>query len=642
VKQALLIVALVLALRLPFLNQAIQGDDVYYLYGAEHAQIEPFHPTHASYVFQGDKVDMRGHPHPPLNVWVLAAILAMVGDVREVPFHLAYMAFSIIAALAMWSLARRFVPDRAMLAVLLFLAVPAFVINGGSLEADLPFLAFWMAAIALFVRAVDEESAVLLACAAGAGALAGLAAYQAILLTPILAVYLFEKRRAWTLGWIVALAAPGALALWQVFERLSGGALPASMLAGYLQTYGLEAVTKKVHSAAALVVHLGWMISPVGVVAAFGLRSKSTGSKWTPWLAALAAGAGAFYDANPLMWITLGCGVLVLAYVLTGTLRQHDFLCVWMVIFFAGAVVLFFAGSARYLLPVAAPLAILVARVPGIRILLAAVVLQMPLSVALAAANYQHWDGYRVFAASLKKPATGHHVWVTGEWGLRYYLESDGALPLERDQMLEPGDMVVSSDLAGGANVTAPTARVAEFDIVPAVPLRLIALDGRSAYSSSARGLLPFEISRAAIDHVHADVVIERKAELSYLDARDARGAAQIISGLYPDAWMGAQASVLLKPAPGRPLRVEIYIPPAAPARRLRMIANGRVLAEETFPGPGNYALVVPYGSDSQSPGSDQSGAAAGFTLTLTVDNTYSVPPDQRQLGVVVTGVGFR
>ncbi len=229
-KQALLIVALVLALRLPFLNQAIQGDDPYYLYGAEHAQIEPLHPTHASYVFLGDIVDMRGHPHPPLNVWALAAILAVVGDIREVPFHAAYILFSIVAALAMLSLARRFVPERATLAVLLFLAVPAFVINGGSLEADVPFVAFWMAAAALFVRAADEDSIALLACSAGAGALAGLAAYQGVLLTPILAVYLLQKRPAWRLGWLATLAAPGALGMWQLFERFSGGALPAGML----------------------------------------------------------------------------------------------------------------------------------------------------------------------------------------------------------------------------------------------------------------------------------------------------------------------------------------------------------------------------------------------------------------------------
>ena len=91
VKQVLIVAALVLALRLPFLHQAIQGDDLYYLYGAEHAQIDPLHPEHTSYVFRGELVDMRGHSHPPLNSWILGGLLAVFGDVKEVPFHLVYI-----------------------------------------------------------------------------------------------------------------------------------------------------------------------------------------------------------------------------------------------------------------------------------------------------------------------------------------------------------------------------------------------------------------------------------------------------------------------------------------------------------------------------------------------------------------------
>src|SRR2546422_520539 len=67
VRQFLLIAALLLLIRLPFLNQAIQGDDVYYLAGAQHAQIEPAHPNHTSYAFVGQVVQMQGHPHPPLE-----------------------------------------------------------------------------------------------------------------------------------------------------------------------------------------------------------------------------------------------------------------------------------------------------------------------------------------------------------------------------------------------------------------------------------------------------------------------------------------------------------------------------------------------------------------------------------------------
>jgi len=102
----LLIVALfILALRLPFINQAIQGDDVYYLAEAQHAQIEPLHPKHVQYAFMGRLVDMRGQPHPPLNAWYLALLLAACKDVSEIPFHAAYILFSLIAAFSALALA---------------------------------------------------------------------------------------------------------------------------------------------------------------------------------------------------------------------------------------------------------------------------------------------------------------------------------------------------------------------------------------------------------------------------------------------------------------------------------------------------------------------------------------------------------
>src|SRR6516165_368885 len=106
-----LVVAVVLLLRLPFLNQAIQGDDDTYIAEAEHALIDPLHPADTTYVFRGVDVDLRGHPHPPLDAWVLAGLLAVFGDIKEAPFHAAYILFSVVAAASMWSLARRFSPQ---------------------------------------------------------------------------------------------------------------------------------------------------------------------------------------------------------------------------------------------------------------------------------------------------------------------------------------------------------------------------------------------------------------------------------------------------------------------------------------------------------------------------------------------------
>jgi hypothetical protein len=624
-RPTLAILALVILLRLPFLHQAIQGDDVDYLYGAEHAQIDPLHPLNTHYVFSGDMVDMRGHSHGPVNSWILAILLAAMGEVYEVPFHLAYTLFSIIAALSMWSLARRFC-ERPFAATLLFIAVPAFVVNGNSFEADLPFLAFWMASTALFVHAVDEQSTTALMCSALAGALAGLTAYQAVLLTPILALYLFQRRRTWYPAWAVVLAAPFAIAIWQLWEWRTRGALPAAILLGYMRSYSFNRTSNMLRSAAALVVHSGWIVSPVLVIAAFWPKLR-----WRLLVAAGAMAGAAIYDVNPLFWLSVGCGVLVLTWIATEALHG-DFLAAWAALFFAGALLIFFAGSARYLLPIAGPVSILVVRKSPPGWLAAGFALQMILSLGLATANYQHWDGYRQFARTLAPDAAQHRVWVDAEWGLRYYMESEGALPLTRNQVPQPGDTVVSSELAHAVTVNAPVAQVSAANIVPSVPLRLISLSRRSAYSSAAGGLLPFELSTGPVDRVRADTVVDRKPVLSYLKPEDSEAPAHILSGLFPDGWMGDRASVLLK-TPEKLTSVELvfYIPPTAPARRVQLLVDGQLVAEDTFPGPGSYKLSAPLQSLNPT-----------TTISMTADKTFTAPGDRRSLGVRIIGVGLR
>jgi hypothetical protein len=119
------------------------------------------------------------------------------------------------------------------------------------------------------------------------------------------------------------------------------------------------------------------------------------------------------------------------AFLLSRKRRDPDtlFLASWILIFFLGALAIFFAGSARYLLPIAAPIALLVSRLsPGW--LAAGFTAQMLLSVSLAIVNYQHWDGYRSFVAALKPQLEGKRVWINSQWGLRHYLEADQGQPV--------------------------------------------------------------------------------------------------------------------------------------------------------------------------------------------------------------------
>ncbi|HYL73272.1 MAG TPA: glycosyltransferase family 39 protein [Bryobacteraceae bacterium] len=622
-RRELLIVALfVLALRLPFLNQAIQGDDIDYLYGAEHAQIEPLHPTHTSYAFLGKVVDMRGHPHPPLNAWFLALLLAVWKDVYEIPFHGAYILFSLIAAISALSLARRFSP-RPLAATLLFLVTPAFVINGNSLESDLPFLALWLLSIALFIAAVDRHSMRLLAFAALAMAFAAMAAYQAVILTPILLAYTWPRARKWRAGWIATLTAPAVILLWQFFERLSSGALPAGLLAGYMQTYGWQAFGHKIQNAAALTGHLAWVVFP-------GL--------WLPPLLAIPAAVGAaFYDLNPLFWGSIAVGVGILIWC-----AQHwrDFLAQWVLIFFAAALVMFFAGSARYLLPIALPVAILASRYARRRWLEFGIGAGLVLSLAFAVVNYQHWDGYRQFARQIKSGVESKHVFVNDEWGLRFYLESEGARPLLAGQTIHPGEMVVSSSLAApvpftsGGGVMVATA---DREITSVIPLRLIALHGRSAYSGLMNGLRPFDISLDSMDRVRAEIMVERKPVLSDLPMDAAEAAQQIVSGIYQLEggawrWTGQTSVVLLKPpAEPTPLVVQFSIPEQSPVRQISVAVNGQQVASRSFAGPGKYSLASP----PVRPDGDSA------QVTIAADKSFSVQGDSRQLAIILIRVGF-
>jgi hypothetical protein len=284
----------------------------------------------------------------------------------------------------------------------------------------------------------------------------------------------------------------------------------------------------------------------------------------------------------------------------------------------------------------AAPVALLASRLRP-RWLAAGFALQLALGLSLAAVNYQHWAGYREFAESLRAPAAGHRVWIDGEWGLRFYLESDGALPLKKTQRLRPGDIVVSSDLGASVNPVAPFAPLRTAEIRPVLPLRLIGLESHSGYSTVSRGFWPFGISTGPIDRLRAREVAERHPTLAYLPMNAPQAAGQIVGGIFAlednrFRWMSRSAVVALASPPAAlPLRAMFTIPPQARARRVTLLLDGREVASQTYPAPGTYTL--------ESPPLRAAGAVA--TVEIAVDQTFFAPPDSRELGMVLAGVGF-
>ncbi|MCS7042973.1 MAG: hypothetical protein N2036_12155 [Bryobacteraceae bacterium] len=583
------LVLFVAAVRAPFFHHPLQGDDIYYLKGAEHARQDPLHPHQARYVFHGRLVSMLGHPHPPLN----AFFLGLLPDSLPVQ-RLWYGTLMLAAVLSCYALARRFT-QRPLAAALLFASTPVLWVSSNTFDSDVLFVACLLAGMALFVHGHEWLAAVPLF-------LAGLAAYQAVVFIPVL----------WLLGRgrVAALAPAAAVAAYQVSERLSAGVWPVLMSAQYFSDYGLQRLSNKLASAAALTAHLAWLTGPV--------------AEWQLGWPLLAGLPAAWLDPHPLFWVSFAVGVLILW-------RVGGWLGWWVRIFFAASLLLFFAGAARYLLPVAAPLAILAAERLGRRRLAAAVAAQAALAFALAWAAMHHWQGYREIAGKIE---TAPKTYVAGEWSLRYYLERRGAVPVMAGQRIGPPAVIVRSELGFPVHysVGGRAETVATHEIRPALPLQLMGLEAKSAWMTCAFGLRPFDITRAPLDRVTVTRVAEAPIERTELPMNAPDAELYIVSGIHglEDGryrWMAQRAELVLKPAPGV-LAITLFLPDASPARRLAVAANGSRIGD-FFLQPGLQTVRT----------SSLPQAGDRLDIVLEADRAFTPAGDARTLSLILESV---
>lgn len=678
-RDLLLLAALVLLIRLPFLAQPIQGDDVYYLAMARNGLADPLHPMQMGYVYQGQRIWMAGHSHPPLNNYILLLLLTAFGGVHETAFHAVYIVFSLLAVGAVYFLGRRLTP-RPLAAALLFLAVPAFVLSGNKLEADLPFLALWLVGFALYVYERPLWAVLPLA-------LSGLAAYQSVFAAPILAWWFWKTKPGGSWGWrqwpyLLAMIAPAvALGAWQLFEMASGAAMPAAQLAGYHTSWNLGGVERRLRNALALTIHLGWFLFPVLAVFVFRLRRWS----WTLLVFAVSAGIAAMATAGytlgerTLVAVSLGVGLSIVIGALarlrtSGAGRQgifgqpnpmatHDaaaesnarrssatlgadpeqFLAAWVILFFAAALAAFYAGAARYLLPLAAPLALLAARSAAKPLLAAGVAVQLAFSLLLATAYYQYVSQYRDFAARLEPLVESRRLWFNADWGLRYYLEEIGGEAVLAGQPLSPQAALVTSRLGGMAPVETLGQRreLLRAEIRSGgIPLTVVGVSSHSGNASAGFGLLPFDYGEHLLDEVVAELIGVPEPTASYLTMAAPEAENHLLVGFHhleqnQWRWIAPRAMAVLR-APDSVtdatlFELAFHIPESAPARTISVQLDGKPLASQTYPGPGAYTLQAPA---KITPGQT-------VTVEITADQALRVTGDSRELGIIVTALGF-
>ena len=487
-RDLLLLAAFTLALHAPFLRQPVQGDEVNYLDFAAHVLQQPLTPLNFQFVFQGKLVDAAGHPHPPLNAYLLAGAWLLRGRFSVFFFHCFYLLFTLGISFAAYALAARFT-SRPLWGALLIAASPIVQVNTNTLAGpEAPALAllligataffgrwFWLAGIAL--------------------ALAGLTELQALALPPILLLsYLMKRERPPRAAWC-ALAGPYlALGGWQALQWALTGRLPFAVLAGYASNPNLSRIGVKASSALALLEHLGVLVTLVPLAwrrlwgLAPGLLAAFLVTDYPWWERALLA-----------IFVALGVNALVWLW----EARRQPVLAAWCLLYFAFACVAFFAGAARYLLPLAAPMVLLFTIQfrdrPRMLWLALAVNLILGLNISFAAYEFA-----RVYA-HVAPPPTRPFL-VNGEWGFRYYMVAKGGQPLDDVSVPKPGEWIVASDLslAGKYDSLAEetAAPLRTVDLRVRTPLRLVDRHAHTGFSSVSMGLLPFSFSNQPLDRI--------------------------------------------------------------------------------------------------------------------------------------------
>lgn len=525
------LIGLTVILHLPFLRQGVHLDDVAFVDIARNVFQNPLFPLDMPYVFVGRHVSMWGHTHPPLNSYLIAAIIFLSGGaLSEVVLHSVYLFFPLLATVSFYFLAKRFV-HAAFLATAVFACLPALVVVAHTLQSDSPLLAFWLCAVALFIQGNDRNDPRLEALAVLPLAGAVFMAYQGVALIPLLAFYAFQRGRL-TKRTALLLCLPFFLLLgWQLLGYLHKGSSYGSVLSGYLLAEQKGRLLKtRVRNVASTLGYLG------GTFVFFPFLLTAFGRRWKGLLAlsglaaGIAAGAATYRLAFHYNWAQKAFFVLCFAggFVaclwalvdgLRGFVKQRDpdsvFLCLWFlgVVFYCMAILYF--CSARYLLPAAAPLILLLVRAnppsplsSGRWHLFYATLLacQLVLGLFLAEADYEFAMTYRQAALDFGKQYVhaGKPFLFSAECDLRYYLTQLGGEIMADDTVAEPGELVVKS--RNLVSITFDNQLDRSLEVVSrktywvSSPLRLLDDRVKAGFWTDGWGVLPFWFSRQPLD----------------------------------------------------------------------------------------------------------------------------------------------
>jgi len=527
-KARLLLVAITIAALAPFLTKAFHIDDPLFLWMAQQIAKHPFDPYGFSVNWSTFPEPMwKVMQNPPLCSYYIAAVASLIGW-SEMALHLAFLIWPILSILATFAISRRFCRE-PLIAALLTLLTPAFLVSATNIMCDLMLLALWLWSIECWIAGLDRQKWWLLALSGLLATGAALTKYFGISIVPLLAAYTLARDRslsgnlAWLLIPVAAVVAFELSTKWYYGIGLFSDAVYLSRkMATFRPPWFAQFLTGLAFAGGCLVSAVFfppprrwkfWLVAIISIIVFFVLFYF-----FVPILAVFALGQN-----TPLVrmeggvFITIGAGILALA--ITDLIRHRDassiLLLLWLVGTFSFATFFNWSITGRTILQMVPAAAILLMRrweiingSPWRNILsrYGRVALAATVSLIITAADYRQAETARDAAREFQRrfqtePGT---VWFESHWGFQYYMQQWGATALNAvDSEINSGDVLIFPS-NNTSIIPLPIQRIFPPDTVGFPTRPLVSTNGRgtgAAFYSSARGPLPW-----AIDHVPPEV----------------------------------------------------------------------------------------------------------------------------------------
>jgi len=492
----------VIAALAPFLNKAFHIDDPLFLWMAQQIAHHPGDPYGFAVNWYVNNQPMFSiMQNPPLSSYYMALMASFLGW-SESAIHGAFLVPAVAAVLGTFFLARRLC-NSPLLAALLLLFTPVFLVSATGVMCDVWLLALWVWSIECWMHALERDSARLLFLASILAAAAALTKYFGVALVPLLAVYTLVRERRVTHQVLYLLIPILVIASYELITKAKYG---QGLFSNAMLVSWNENAKPEQHLLEQLLIGLsfagGCLFSVLFYAPLLKLRrsSREAGSLatevraelangWKPDFRILIAGIvifvvlvpslyfGAARTALPLgiasegaLFVTIGIGVLALALVDIVQYKTADSLLLglWVWGTFVFAAVLNWTITSRTFLPMAPAVVILLIRQLRSAEVVAAAVTGgrslpiLPLRTAAATwwpilpaalvsllitiGDYKLASTARIAASQFQQrfrndPGT---IWFEGHWGFQYYMQQWRAKPLDLEQHgLVPGDMLI-------------------------------------------------------------------------------------------------------------------------------------------------------------------------------------------------------